>query len=278
MRLLNFAAATAFLAGFSISAEATISCGTVQLYPAKKTVLVGEPTDLIVTTGYSTSRLPPPPVVYPPDFRVHYQVRVSVDENNLPVGLIAEPDVYLFKDPIVIKSFRVPIIFDSPGLKRITVATPNGSRAAGLTFSDPCSVDLPATASTEILVEAKPVVAPLAVGYSGLWWNPKTNGQGVFITQNTPSNIAYLGWFTYDQTGVARWYVGDNCYVQNNSCTTTIYETRGAIFDGTNFNNANLKLEAVGTATVTFASNQAATMIYTLRSAGGKLDLVRQPF
>lgn len=278
MRLLNLVVAAAFFAGFSSRAEALIACGTIQLYPAKKTLVVGEPTELIVTTGYSASRLPPPPVVYPPDFRVYYRVSVSVDEKNLPTELIAETDVYLFKDPVVIKSFRVPITFDSTGMKRITVATPNGSRAAGLSFSDACSVDIPATAYTEILVEAKPVVAPLAVGYSGLWWNPKTNGQGVFITQNTPSNIAYLGWFTYDQTGVARWYVGDSCAVQNDSCVTTIYETRGATFDGTTFNNANLKLDAVGTATVTFASNQAATMVYTLKSTGGKLDLVRQPF
>ena len=281
MRLLNYLAiAAAILSlGGGIHAQASFPCGSIQLYPAKKMVQVGEPTELIVTTGYSLALFLEFPFVFPPGYRSYYQVSVTVDNSALPVVQILEPDNFLFNDSRKIKSFRVPMTFDSPGLKRISVSTPNGSlsdRTALSTTS--CSVDLPATATTEILVEAKPVVAPLAIGYSGLWWNPKTNGQGVFITQNTPSNIAYLGWFTYDQMGVARWYVGDNCYIQNNSCTTTIYETRGAIFDGTTFNNGNLKLDAVGTATVTFASNQAAAMVYTLKTSGGKLDLVRQPF
>ncbi len=281
MRILNqlaIAVAT-FTISLSVQAQTALPCAAIQLYPAKKILTVGEPSEFIITTGYSSYQIPPLPVIYPEGFRVYYEVNIVIDGAAPQRQLIEERDIHLFYNSGFIKSFRVPITFDSPGLKRITLSTPNGSPFVSTPFDNaPCLKDLPATASTEILVEAKPVVAPLAVGYSGLWWNPKTNGQGVFIAQNTPSNIAYLGWFTYDQTGVARWYVGDNCYVQNNSCTTTIYETRGATFDGTNFNNANLKPEAVGTATVTFASNQAATMVYTLRTAGGKLDLVRQPF
>lgn len=284
MHLLNklaivaIAAATLSFAG-GIHAQASFPCSTIQLYPAKTVVQVGEPTELIVTTGYSIIPFTQLPIIFPPGYRVYYQVSVTVDNSALPVVQILEPDIFLFSDPKKIKSFRVPMTFDSPGLKRISISTPNGSRSDRTALSTTsCLEDIPATASTEIFVEAKPVVAPLAIGYSGLWWNPKTNGQGVFVAQNTPSNIAYLGWFTYDQTGVARWYVGDNCYVQNNSCTTTIYETKGATFDGINFNSSNLKPEPVGTATVTFASNQAATMVYSLKSSGGKLDLVRQPY
>ena len=281
MRILNSLAmvAAALSFSFGVQAQTPRPCAAIQLYPVKKILAVGEPFELIVTTGHSDFRIPPLPFVYPEGFRVYYEVNIAVDSGTPQRQLIAEPDVHLFYDLVTIKSFRVPLTFDSPGLKRITVKTPNGSPPFNKFFgNEPCSESLPATASTEILVEAKPVAAPLAVGYSGLWWNPKTSGQGVFITQNTPSNIAYIGWFTYDQTGVARWYVGDNCAVQNNSCVTTIYETKGATFDGANFNNANLKLDAVGTATVTFASNQAATMVYTLKTSGGKLDLVRQPF
>ena len=271
MRILNLAC----LSGCILSATITLNspavpCGALRLTPAKTTVQTGETSDLLVTMGYSNTATPFIPTIAT---QTNRQFNVSVD--GLPItrySIPAETPI----DPFIVTTIRLPISFDTAGLKRIAVNTLNASRQ----YPDPpnCSFTEPATAFTEIIVEAKPLVAPLAVGYSGLWWNPKTSGQGVFITQNTPSNIAYLGWFTYDQTGVARWYVGDNCYVQNNSCTTTIYETRGASFDGTTFNNANLKLDAVGTATVTFASNQAATMVYTLKTSGGKLDLVRQPF
>lgn len=88
-----------------------------------------------------------------------------------------------------------------------------------------------------------------------------------------------MGWFTYDAAGNAKWYVGDKYAVNNgNTCTTSLYETRGATFDGTNFTNAVLALTSVGSATFSFATGQAATMTYSLKGVAGKIDLVRQPF
>ena len=64
----------------------------------------------------------------------------------------------------------------------------------------------------------------------------------------------------------------------NATCSTKLYETKGAIFNGTDFSNANLRLNEVGEASFSFATAQEATMRYTLKGVVGKMDLVRQSF
>lgn len=128
---------------------------------------------------------------------------------------------------------------------------------------------MPATAATPLT----------STGLSGLWWNARTNGQGIFFNQNYPSSIAFVGWFTYDAAGNTKWYVGDRCTMTDGiSCTTQLFETKGATFDGVNFNNGALALTPVSEATFNFANDQTATMRYTLKGVAGTIDLVRQPF
>ena len=62
------------------------------------------------------------------------------------------------------------------------------------------------------------------------------------------------------------------------SCTTQLFETKGATFDGVNFNNGALALTPVSEATFNFANDQTATMRYILKGVTGTIDLVRQPF
>ncbi len=138
---------------------------------------------------------------------------------------------------------------------------------------------IPITATTIIDVMPSAAITLSKTGFTGLWWNAKTSGQGIFFSQNAPLNIAFVGWFTYDQNGKAKWYVGDRCIMGNGTmCSTKLYETKGAIFNGTDFSNANLRLNEVGEASFSFATAQEATMRYPLKGVVGKIDLVRQPF
>ena len=137
---------------------------------------------------------------------------------------------------------------------------------------------IPITATTIIDVMPSAAITLSKTRFTGLWWNAKTSGQGIFFSQNAPSNTAFVGWFTYDDVGEPRWYVGDSCAEANNSCSTKLYETNGALFDGANFNNAALKTTPVGQATFNFASSQTATMTYTLKNVNGRIDLARQPY
>ena len=167
--------------------------------------------------------------------------------------------------------------FNSPGIKKITVTMPNAMPAVPAIPN--CNATEPTVATIMVEVVAPPDVKYSTTAFTGLWWNPKTSGQGIFFSQNAPFNIAFIGWFTYDQNGKAKWYVGDRCIMGNNAtCSTKLYETKGAIFNGTDFSNANLRLNEVGEASFSFATAQEATMRYTLKGVVGKMDLVRQSF
>ena len=95
----------------------------------------------------------------------------------------------------------------------------------------------------------------------------------------------FFAWYTYAPSGQSqgaagqRWYTGQTTYQSGaRSFTMPIYETIGGIFDATT--PAGQTTTVVGTATVTFASCESATLAYTFTggsSAGrsGTIGLTR---
>ena len=271
MRLLTYSFITICLTLTSFHASAQLGgCGLIRLSAEKDTLTIDESFALTITIG---SRVATPQLPLGLGNGVRHTYEISVEDGPLirgEWGYLIPIDQYKF-------STNISGISRS-GMKKITVRT---NRFVGPSLTPPdCSPTEDSIGVMSVYVLPPPPAAPTtAGGFTGLWWNPNTDGQGVFFTQNSPSNIAFIGWFTYDANGVAKWYVGDRCAIGSGTvCTTTLYEAANGKFDGINFNNAQLKRSAVGEAIFSFTSSQAGEMIYNLHGVKESLPLVRQPF
>lgn len=270
MRLLINLLVVAVLFFFTTIATAQIGgCTLIKLSVDKDTVSIGEDYMLRVSAGSPGATSTVPFLIDPPA-RYDYVLTVG---NDAPIRGAT------FSSAIVLHlGFGIKLQGGaSPGMKKIQLTM----TAPGVRITPPnCNESEPSIGTTFVYVLPPPPAAPTtAGGFTGLWWNPNTDGQGVFFTQNSPSNIAFIGWFTYDANGVAKWYVGDRCAIGSGTvCSTTLYEAANGKFDGINFNNAQLKRSAVGEAIFSFTSSQAGEMIYNLQGVKGSLPLVRQPF
>ncbi len=252
----------------------TVSCN-VRVTTDKDRVRIGETVMVEFFTGDSQAVYPivSVPIVPQP---VSYEYEIQADNVVIARGINVR------STPILYEKFNVAVNgLNTSGLKTLSVRL---SSAFSLKPSPPNCVNTN-IGTTLINVMAPDPIPILATSYTGLWWNQATDGQGVFFTQNSPSNIAFIGWFTYDKDGRQKWYAGDRCDMgitsggfNGNVCTTTLYETSDGKFDGATFNGAQIKRSAVGEAGFKFHSNQAVTMTYSLNGVTGKLELQRQPF
>ena len=263
------------LAGIPAQAQ-NASCN-VRITTDKDRVRINEGFSVDVFTGETIiGSRPSLPIVGPP-LRIEYEI--SANSEILAMGAVMLPTNGA---PIYFRQFAVDVKgITTSGLKnisaRISQTIPLIPKPANCTENN--------TGTTLINVMAPDPIPILATSYTGLWWNQATDGQGIFFTQNSPSNIAFIGWFTYDKDGKQKWYAGDRCDMgttsggfNGNVCTTTLYETSDGKFDGATFNGGQIKRSAVGEAGFKFHSNQAVTMTYSLNGVSGRLELQRQPF
>jgi YVTN family beta-propeller protein len=121
---------------------------------------------------------------------------------------------------------------------------------------------------------------PLAVDYTDLWWNPSESGWGLGITQQ--SDVMFLTWFVYEDTGRPIWYVASNCAVKGggNGCTGRLYRVAGPpgpIFTGT-FDRSKVHAEDVGGIDVTFTDSNNGVITYTVNGVPGSKAVTRQLF
>lgn len=242
-----------------------VPCNALQMRPHASQINIGEPYTLLLSTA--PVKVEPGAEAAPPT-----QLLYSLELDNNPTQINVRTDAGTGLHGIMMKPFS------TSGVKRFRIFTfdarPSASPPLGCD-----SKEIVIAATTVTVLAPTPTSTVTPTGLSGLWWNARTSGQGIFFNQNYPSSIAFVGWFTYDAAGNTKWYVGDRCAMTDGvSCTTQLYETKGATFDGTTFNNGALALTPVGEATFNFANDQTATMRYILKGVTGTIDLVRQPF
>lgn len=115
-----------------------------------------------------------------------------------------------------------------------------------------------------------------AYNYSDLWWNSSESGWGVVVEHHT-SNIAFIAWYTYDGAGNPKWYVGPNCPMIGNGCSSTLYETTGPPF-GPTFNPAQVSARSVGSVTFSFTDRNSGYMSYNVNGISAVKSITRQPF
>ena len=134
-----------------------------------------------------------------------------------------------------------------------------------------------------------PEVTGLSV-LSGAWYNAASSGQGVLInveSMSVDASIAevFVGWYTYAMdadyglgSGVSgqRWFSAAGSYGAGSAGSLVVYESTGGTFGS----GGTVKTVPVGTATLSFASCDDATLDYTftdgeLAGRHGTIDLSR---
>jgi len=97
------------------------------------------------------------------------------------------------------------------------------------------------------------------------------------LTQHA-SNKLFAIWYTYDAAGKRLWVVlPDGTWTSNNTYTGALYITSGPPQTGA-FNPALVKVNSVGTGTLTFSTASNGTWTYTINGLSGSKTITRQAF
>ena len=87
-------------------------------------------------------------------------------------------------------------------------------------------------------------------------------------------NTVFLSWFTYDANGRGQWFFGSNLTrTTGNTFTGALFQTTGSPFSA--YNGAALRVNTVGTATVSFTSASAGTFNYTVNNVTQTKSIAR---
>ena len=106
-----------------------------------------------------------------------------------------------------------------------------------------------------------------ATNYQDLWWNKPANSEsGWGINLNHEGDTIFATWFTYDLDGSPLWLVVTANKTGPGVYTGDLFRTSGTRFDA--FAPGNVVSRKVGTATLTFADGNDATLNYTVQVSG----------
>jgi hypothetical protein len=114
---------------------------------------------------------------------------------------------------------------------------------------------------------AQPNLA-LATNYTDLWWVPGGVESGWGITFTQQGEVIFAAWFTYDFTGAALPLTATLTRVGPGVYAGTLIKSSGPPFSAVPFNPQAVMRAEVGTATVSFASGNAASFTFTVNDGG----------
>jgi predicted alpha/beta superfamily hydrolase len=132
-------------------------------------------------------------------------------------------------------------------------------------------------AAALFLAGALPALAQTFTGaMSGSWWDASRAGEGQLITFETVGsrNVVYLGYFTYTADGRATWHVGNVDYTPGAASISIPLVTGSGARFGNAFDTSDVRVAAVGAATLEFVSCTQMRMRHT-GMEGVTLNLTR---
>lgn len=110
---------------------------------------------------------------------------------------------------------------------------------------------------------------------TGLWWNANESGWGATITQQ--SSIMFVTMFVYGSAGNPVWYTV-SCTITEASCSGDMLRVTGGTPPASTWNGNGIAVTKVGTMTLNFASNDSASMSYSLDGGVIAKQISRQVF
>ena len=113
------------------------------------------------------------------------------------------------------------------------------------------------------------------VKYSGSWFDPTHNGEGIII-EVLEDGTALVQWFTYDSEGGQMWIQGTGTFNGNTLMVNNLYTTSGTGW-GSLFDANDISLDDWGSLTMEFSSCGVATVMYqsTAGFGNGTLNMQR---
>jgi len=111
------------------------------------------------------------------------------------------------------------------------------------------------------------------IDYSGMWFDPAQNGQGVQLIQN--GTVLQGSWYVYDEMGLATFYTFSGTFIQGESFNTELLAWTGPA-QGSTWDTALLNPTPAGTVSIDFETEvlRAELSWSVTGGAGGTLDLV----
>ncbi|MEM7707843.1 MAG: M14 family zinc carboxypeptidase [Pseudomonadota bacterium] len=124
-------------------------------------------------------------------------------------------------------------------------------------------------------VTDQPVPAPFVLepGISAAWFDPARNGEG-FLIEILAANRAVVYWFTYDELGEQRWFIGTGDVRGNELYFPELLEARGGIF-GPDFDPDQVVLTDAGSASFLWGDCASAGMRHNVDVRNRRQDLIR---
>lgn len=83
-----------------------------------------------------------------------------------------------------------------------------------------------------------------------MWWNPDESGWGASVIHR--GNIMFIAVYTYNTSGLPKWYVVSRCEVSGSGCVGDLYDVTGGVPLTSVWNGAGIAGRVVGTFTMTF--------------------------
>ncbi len=121
---------------------------------------------------------------------------------------------------------------------------------------------------------------PSSSNFQDLWYNSPAEseaGWGLNITHQ--GTIIFLTWFTYDSAGRGMWIVGPRMeQITGNTYSGPLYRTTGPAFNANPWNPTGVVPTVVGSGTLNFTGNNAATFNYTVNGITQTKNIIRQSF
>jgi hypothetical protein len=111
-----------------------------------------------------------------------------------------------------------------------------------------------------------------ATNYQDLWWNSAESGWGINLAHQ--GTQIYATWYTYDSDGSPLWLASLMSQTAPGSFSGALLRTAGPAF-GAPWNASQVVVTTVGTASLAFASGNAATWTYTVGTVGGTKSMTR---
>ena len=108
--------------------------------------------------------------------------------------------------------------------------------------------------------------------WTDLYFNPQESGWGINLIQQY--NVIFATMFVYGADRTPHWFVADNMTGSGNSFSGTLLQTSGPAFSGPF--TGGVTATPVGTITITFTSQNTATLSYTANGANVVKQIQRQ--
>jgi hypothetical protein len=110
--------------------------------------------------------------------------------------------------------------------------------------------------------------------FTALWWNQSESGWGLTLTQQTDTAFATI--FTYNNSGLATWYVVSNCVINANGCSGTLYEITAGSPITQAWNGSNKQTVDVGNIDLIYTDGNTGTLKLEINGVNGTKPITRQ--